>query len=508
MEIKIEQIPMKVRMVALSLQMAGFEAYFVGGCVRDLLLGRVPHDWDITTSATPEQIISLFPHTFYENEYGTVGVVLDSTVEENKANKLISSELLSREYKTSNIVEVTPFRGEGEYSDSRHPDKVFWVKDVKEDLARRDFTCNAIALDIKDMSFIDPYDGIKDIENKLLKCVRNADDRFNEDALRMMRLIRFYSQLGFEIEAVTHESAKKNAYKLKEISIERIQEEFKKLLLTQSPMPGLIISHEIGLLKYFLSELENGIGISQNQAHSFDVWEHNLRTLQHAADKGWDINLRLSALFHDISKPETRRYSEEKKDYTFYGHDVVGGRVTRVIMERMKFPKDQIEKVSLMVRWHMFFSDTEQITLSAVRRLITNVGKDNIWDLVNLRICDRVGTGRPKEEPYRLRKYESMIEQALVDPISLKQMKIDGKRIMEVTQETPGPRVGYILHALFEEILDDPERNTTEYLEGRALHMKSLPLEELKSLAERGKEVMEEKNLAQVASIRKSFHVK
>ncbi len=508
MEIKIDQIPIKIRMVALNLQMSGFQAYLVGGGVRDLLIGQAPHDWDITTNATPEQIISLFPHTFYENDYGTVGVVLDAAINESKQGDIASDELFDKENKYSNIVEVTPFRGEGEYSDSRHPDEVFWVQDVKEDLARRDFTCNAIALDIKDMSFIDPYNGIKDIENKLLKCVRNANDRFAEDALRMMRLVRFSAQLGFTVDTVTHESAKNNAYKLKDIAIERIQDEFKKLLITKSPMRGLIVSHEMGILKYFLPELENGIGISQNQAHSFDVWEHNLRTLQHAADKGWDINLRLSALFHDISKPETRRYSEEKKDYTFYGHDVVGGRVTRVIMERMKFPKDQIEKVSLMVRWHMFFSDTEQITLSAVRRLITNVGKDNIWDLVNLRICDRVGTGRPKEEPYRLRKYESMIEQALVDPISLKQIKIDGKRIMIVTQETPGPRIGYILHALFEEILDDPSKNTSEYLESRALHMKSLPLNELKALAERGKESMEEKNQAQVASIRKSFHVK
>ncbi len=230
--------------------------------------------------------------------------------------------------------------------------------------------------------------------------------------------------------------------------------------------------------------------------------------MQHAADKNWSLKLRLSALFHDVSKPETRKFSKEKRDYTFYGHDVVGGRVSREIMTRLKFPKETVEYVSNMVRWHMFFSDTEQITLSAVRRLITNIGKDNIWDLINLRICDRVGTGRPKEEPYRFRKYQSMIEQALTDPISLKQLKIDGSKIMSVTQETPGAKIGMILNALFAEVLEDPRRNTSEYLENRALEMQKMNTRELKDLAEKGKNIMENENEKQVSSIRKSFYVK
>jgi hypothetical protein len=177
-------------------------------------------------------------------------------------------------------------------------------------------------------------------------------------------------------------------------------------------------------------------------------------------------------------------------------------------MERLKFPKDMIEKVSMFVRWHMFFSDTEQITLSAVRRLITNVGKDNIWDLIDLRICDRVGTGRPKEEPYRLRMYQSMVEQALKDPVTLKMLKTDGKRIMDVTQETPGPKIGYVLHALFDEVLDNPEKNTKEYLDTRAIELMKLSVQELKSLGEAGKEEMEVKNQEQVQEIRKQFKVK
>jgi putative nucleotidyltransferase with HDIG domain len=323
-----------------------------------------------------------------------------------------------------------------------------------------------------------------------------------------MRAIRLMSQLDFDIHPVTRESIEKNSHLLNNVSRERVRDEFIKLLMTDFPMRGLILMKETGMLEYIVPELLRGVGVSQNQAHSFDVWEHNIRTLQHAADKNWPLHVRLSAIFHDISKPETRRFSQEKHDYTFYGHDVVGGRVSREIMERLKFPKELIDKVSMFVRWHMFFSDTEQITLSAVRRLITNVGKENIWDLIDLRICDRVGTGRPKEEPYRLRMYQSMVEQALKDPISLKMLKTDGKRIMDVTQETPGPKIGYVLHSLFDEVLEDPQKNSEEYLDGRAKELIKLSIDELKSRGEAGKEGMEEKNKEQVQEIRKQFKVK
>ncbi len=491
------QVPKEVMMVIAVLNADSFEAYLVGGCVRDLLMGNIPKDYDITTNATPEQIISLFPKTFYENSYGTVGVV---TCGEDLGT-VCSHESVK-------IVEVTPYRLESGYSDNRHPDTVTWSKDVLDDLSRRDFTVNAIAYNPVTHEIVDPYDGQKDIENKVIRAVGEADVRFQEDALRLMRAIRFSSQLDFEIEAVTRESIKKNNDLLKEISQERIRDEFVKLVMTDFPMRGLVLMKETGILEYVVPELLRGVGVEQNQAHMFDVFEHNLRTLQHSADRKWPLHVRLSAIFHDISKPETRRFSREKHDYTFYGHDVVGGRVTREIMERMKFSKEMIERVSMFVRWHMFFSDTEQITLSAVRRLITNVGKDNIWDLIDLRICDRIGTGRPKEEPYRLRMYESMVEQALKDPISLKMLKTDGKRIMDVTQETPGPKIGFILHALFNEVLDTPEKNTEEYLDGRTKELMKLSLEELRSLGEAGKEEMTEKNKELVKEIRKKFRVK
>lgn len=493
--IKEIEITTKIRQVALTLYLAGYEAYFVGGCVRDLLMGVKPKDYDITTNATPDQIIALFPRTFYENSYGTVGVVTAS--EEEKEVEVIKSS----------IVEVTPYRVESGYTDGRHPDSVKWAKTLKEDLSRRDFTCNAIAYNPITNEVIDYYDGIKDIKDKVLRCVGEANLRFTEDALRLLRAVRFSSQLGFDIEFVTHESIKVNASLINNISKERIRDELCKMLMTKSPMQGLIVAHETGLLKHILPEIEKGIGVSQNQAHSFDVWEHNLRTMQHAADKNWSLEMRLCALLHDVSKPETRRFSKEKKDYTFYGHDVVGGRVAREIMSRLKFSKEMIEKVSLMVRWHMFFSDTEQITLSAVRRLISNVGRENIWDLVNLRICDRIGTGRPKEEPYRLRKYESMIEQALTEPVSLKQLKIDGKRIMDVTHETPGPKIGMILNSLFGEVLDDPSLNTVEYLEKRSKELVTQETETLKKLGEKGKYGIEIENEKKLTKIKKEFRV-
>lgn len=490
-------LPKEATMTLAVLQNAGHDAFLVGGCVRDLILGIPPKDYDITTTATPEEIISLFPKTFYENEYGTVGVV---TCGEDLG--------IQCENETVKIIEVTPYRLEGDYSDNRHPDEVKWSNNIEDDLKRRDFTINAIAYNPITGEVVDPFDGQIDLKNKLIRAVGAPDVRFKEDALRLMRAIRFVSQLDFDLDSVTRESIVQNANLLKSISHERVRDELVKLIMTRFPMRGIALLENTGLLQHIVPELEKGIGVEQNQAHRFDVWEHNLRTLQHAADKDWPLHIRLSAVFHDIAKPETRRYSKEKHDYTFYGHDVVGGRVTREIMERLKFPKDLIEKVSMFVRWHMFFSDTEQITLSAVRRLITNVGKENIWDLINLRICDRVGTGRPKEEPYRLRMYESMVEQALQDPISLKMLKTDGKRIMDVTQETPGPKIGYILHALFDEVLEEPGKNTEEYLDNRAQELMKLSIDELKALGEGGKKEMEEKNKEMVNEIRKQFRVK
>jgi len=534
-------LPKEVVTISETLKRAGFEAYLIGGCVRDLILNRKPKDWDFTTNAVPEEIAKLFTKTFYENTYGTVGVVNESTEDE-----------------TLKVVEVTPYRLESGYSDKRRPDSVQWSKKIEDDLQRRDFTINAIALDIESTGLdavrgaseacdqavvnysaeanrlqvqtnkrsaersneemrqnhgfyykghlVDLYKGQEDLTRKTLRTVGNPHDRFNEDALRMLRAIRISTELGFTIESETAAAIEKYAHLLKEIAHERIREEFERIIMSDNPMIGLILSQKLGILQYVVPELEKSMGVEQNQAHAYHVWEHLLRSLQHAADKKWSLEIRLAALFHDISKPETRRASHETK-WTFYGHDVVGSRVTQKILAKLKFPVKLIEKVTKLVRWHMFFSDTEQITPSAVRRLLAKVGQDNVWDLMNLRICDRIGTGRPKENPYRLRKYKAMLEEVMRDPVSVGMLKIDGNKVMGVTHVTPGPKVGHILNALMEEVLENPKLNDEMFLVKRSVELSELSEKELKTLADKGKErkdKLEEKNIKE---IRGKYHV-
>lgn len=487
------RVPEEVSHVTETLEKAGFEAFLVGGCTRDIILGKKPKDWDVTTNATPEEIIKLFPKTFYENSYGTVGVVNESTSDE-----------------TLKIVEVTPYRIESEYSDFRRPDEVTFSKNLNDDLKRRDFTINAIALKIEPNdteTIIDPYGGREDIKRKMIRTVGKPEERFSEDALRMLRAVRLSAELGFTINIETENAIKAHAHLIEKIAKERIRDEFSRILMSKEPMQGIITIQKLGLLKYIVPKLEKAIGVEQNQAHSYDVWEHLLRSLQHAADKEWPLDIRLAALLHDISKPETRRFSKETNQWTFYGHEVVGSRETKKILENLRFPSKTIEKVVKLVRWHMFFTDTEQITLSAVRRMITNVGKENIWDLMNVRICDRIGTGRPKENPYRLRKYKAMVEEALRDPLTVGMLKIDGNRVIEVTQTKPGPKIGLILHALLNEVLENPALNTTEYLEERTKTLIEMPEKELTTLAEQGKEKKESAEAEDIKQIQKKYKV-
>ena len=483
------RIPKEVSIVSHGLRDAGFEAYLVGGCVRDLIVGVEPKDWDITTNATPEQIQAVFPDSFYENDYGTVGVKTGSE------NPRLA------------IIEVTPYRTESGYSNKRHPDSVVFGTSLLEDLARRDFTVNAIALEDSKGHLIDPYDGQKDIKDKLVRAVGNPSERFNEDALRMLRAVRFVAELGFGIDGETAAAISENSKHLSHVSRERVRDELVRILNSSQPMSALVLAQQLGILEFIAADLIRGIGIEQNQAHSYDVFGHLMRTMQHAADKDWDFDIRLAGLFHDVSKPETRRWSDEKKEWTFHGHEVVGSRVTKKALEDLHFPRETIDKVVKLVRWHMFFSDPDQITLSAVRRMITNVGEENIWELLNLRICDRIGTGRPKEQPFRFRKYKAMVEQALRDPISVKMLKTDGARIMEMFHVEPGPRIGWTLNALLEEILDDSAKNTAEYLDKRTGELLKMSEDELKMLGEAGKLRRETAEDEEIKHIMEKHHV-
>ena len=501
----ISKVPKEVSHVTDTLEKGGFEACLVGGCVRDLVMSEIlkdegerePNDWDVTTNAKPEQIVGLFDKTIYENTFGTVGVCVPYET---------FKEEVSRETPEYLIVEVTPYRLEAKYSDFRHPDEVKFSDKLEDDLKRRDFTVNAIALNMSDKNAVtDIFGGLKDIQDKVLRTVGNPDDRFQEDALRMLRAVRFACQLSFSVSYEVTESIIKNSQLIKNISAERIRDEFAKIILSPSPASGVVMLQKFGLLKYIIPELEEGIGMMQGGEHIYAVWEHLLQALQHAADKNWPLEIRLAALFHDIGKPRSMR--EGKNKPTFYGHEVIGARMAKKIMERLKFPKKETELVEKLVRNHMFFSDTELITLSAVRRIIAKVGVENIWLLMNIREADRVGM-KKKEAPYRLRKYFAMIEEALRDPISAKALKINGEFMQKELDIKPGPRMGWILHALLEEVLDAPEKNTVEHLSELVKSLNILGDKELKALGERGKEKKEELEEEEVEKLHQKHGVR
>lgn len=484
-----EKIPQEIINCLSELEKRGFEAFLVGGCVRDLILGREPKDWDLTTNAKPEEIMNIFPNHVYENNFGTVGVKT-----ENDDLKL-------------KIIEITPYRLESKYSDKRHPDQIKFSQTLEDDLKRRDFTINALAYNPHKGQVVDFYKGQEDIKDKIIRTVGNPDDRLQEDSLRMMRAVRFSAELSFTINIETMNALITNAHLMNNVSRERIKDEFVKIIMSDNPMIGLNMAHKLGILNFISPVFENMVHVKQNKdAHKYDVWEHSLRTLQHSADKNYDLEVRLAALFHDIAKPETKRESGGKT--TFYGHEVVGAKVARETLKSLAFSNEIIEKVTKLVRWHMFFSDTEEITLSAVRRLIMRVGKENIWDLIDLRKCDRIGTGRPKEQPYRLRKFQSMIDEVMRDPISVGMLKLDGNIMINELHMKPGPKIGHILHALLEEVLEDPTKNELEYQKQRAVELDKLDEKSLKALGTQAREAKEQAEEREITEMKQKRFVK
>ncbi|QQG42728.1 MAG: HD domain-containing protein [Candidatus Giovannonibacteria bacterium] len=513
-------IPKEVRAALAILEGAGFEAYLVGGCVRDLLLERTPQDWDITTNAWPEKIQELFPKSFYENKFGTVSVVTGS--EDPKLR----------------TIEITPYRLEGKYSDKRHPDEVKFADKLEDDLARRDFTINAIALKLETPPLnpplvkggkrggsplparpagglykeglgeviIDPFSGQKDLEQKLIRAVGGPEERFSEDALRIMRAMRFSAELNFEIEPKTEKALKNKANLLKMIAKERIRDEFSKIIMSEKPSDGLEALREAGILRTFLPEIEEGWGVGQNKHHIYTVWEHNLRSLDHAAKEKWPLVVRISALFHDIGKPRAKE--GDGPDSTFYNHEVIGAKMSFVALSRLKYGNDFVEKVAKLVRYHLFYYNVDEVSESSVRRLISRVGPDDMEDLIRVRICDRIGSGVPKAEPYKLRHFRFLVEKLQRDPITVKMLKINGDKIMEVAGITPGPKVGMILNALMDEVLDSPEKNTEEYLESRAKELAKLAFGKLRKLAEAGKTKRLGLEEEEVSKIKKKHYVK
>jgi tRNA nucleotidyltransferase (CCA-adding enzyme) len=484
------KIPQEIKSIISKLEKGGYEAYIVGGPVRDFLLGKIPKDWDITTNAKQEEIQKIFPESFYNNKFGTVTVVNSKTKDETLKN-----------------IEITTYRVDVGYSDKRHPDEIKFTPNLKEDLARRDFTVNAMALQTKNeklktknYKIVDLFGGQEDLKNKIIRAVGNPNERFREDALRMLRSVRFACQLDFEIEKKTFQAIQKNKDLMKFVSCERIRDEFEKIILSDKAYEGVELLRELGLLKYIIPELESGIGVGQNRHHTYTIYEHSILSLKHCPSK--KLEVRLASLFHDIAKPQTKAGTGQ--DSTFYNHDYLGAKFVKQIMSRLKFPNKMIEKVSLLVKNHMFYYNTGEVSEAGVRRLVKRAGKENLKDLMDLRIADRLGSGVPKAKPYKLRHLEYLIEKVSKDPISAKMLKINGQDIMKSLNVSPGPKIGAILKVLLSEVIEDPEKNTKEYLEKRTKELNKLSAEEI----QKSEKVIEEKKEEEDLKDKKKFWVK
>ncbi len=488
------KIPEEILAIARKLEEAGWEAHLVGGCVRDFLLGIAPKDWDITTNANPLEIQKIFPESAYENVFGTVAIKTGS------------------EEPTLKIVEITTFRKEGKYTDKRHPDEIKFAKNIEEDLSRRDFTINAIAIGLTTShqslttSIIDPFGGQIDLKNKIIRTVGVPHERFTEDALRLMRAGRLATELGFEIEDETINSIKKHAGLLEVIARERIRDEFVKIITAKNAASGIQLLEDLGLLKYILPELREGIGVGQNKHHIYTVWEHNLRALNYSAEKDYSLELRLASLLHDVGKPKTK--VGEGLNSTFYNHEVVGAKMAARALDRLHFSKALIEKVVHLVRYHLFYYNVGEVTEAGVRRFLRRVGPENVDDFIKLREADRIGSGVPKAVPYKLRHLLFMIEKVKADPISPKMLKVNGEDVMRILSIPPGPKVGQILAVLLEEVIDEPEKNDKNNLESKMQGLGKLSEKQLEKLARQARDKKEEFESGLEEGMKKKYYVR
>jgi poly(A) polymerase/tRNA nucleotidyltransferase (CCA-adding enzyme) len=486
MKILSRKIPSIVKKIWFKLIDNNYEAYLVGGCVRDLLLNKKPKDWDITTNAHPEDIQKIFPNSFYENRFFTVGVKTESSDH------------------TLKVIEITTFRKESKYSDFRHPDEVEFAQKLEEDLKRRDFTINALAIN-KDLEVLDYFDGLKDLKNKLIKTVGKPEERFKEDPLRMLRAIRLACELNFDIEKNTLETIKNIANFIQLIAKERVRDEFIKIIMSKNAVRGLGLLRESNLLIEIIPELVRCYKVEQNKHHKYDVYTHLLKSLEYAVNKNYSLEIRLAALFHDIGKPLTKE--GEGPECTFYNHEIVGAKMTKNILIRLRFPKKIVDKVVHLVRHHMFYLEIDKVTMSAVRRLAKRLGLENLEDFFKLREADRIGSGVQKAVPYRLRYLKYLIHKSQLESITPKILKVNGNRVMEILKISSGPKVGWILKILLEEIIDFPEKNNEEYLIQKIKELGQLSNEELKNLAEKGEEKIKKIEKEEEEKLKLKFNV-
>ena len=432
-------IPNDVLHVVKTLQTAGFKAFVVGGPVRDVILGRVATDWDIATDATPDRVREVFGRVVPTGlAYGTVTVVVPP-----------------RSY------EITTFRSEGAYTDSRHPDAVRYTTDIEQDLSRRDFTINAMAYDPIAGMLIDPSGGYQDARKRVVKAVGNPVERFTEDALRIIRAIRFASSLGFEIERETLQAMRELAPRVAVLSHERIRDELCKLLSAETPSKGFEYMKETRVLEVILPELAQTVGVMQENQHVFDVYTHSVRSCDYAP--AGNLAVRLAALFHDVGKPARKSIHDGK--VTFYGHEDLSTEMVSSILQRLRFSRATTELVEVLVSNHMFNYNSDWSD-SALKRLIRKVGRSNIWSLIELRYADaramrgrEVGDGTLEEMESRIRRLFERDE-----ALTIADLKVNGWDVMRTLELKPGPQVGNVLEQLLQLVYEDPALNDRDKL--------------------------------------------
>lgn len=426
------RLPDKVKKIIDTLQSNGFEAYAVGGCVRDSILGRIPDDWDITTSATPLETKALFSRTFDTGiEHGTITVLIDK-----------------------DAYEVTTYRVDGKYEDSRHPSEVTFTRSLKEDLLRRDFTINAMAYNDSE-GLVDIFGGMKDLESKTIRCVGDARARFGEDALRILRAVRFAAQLGFDIESQTREAIRELAPTLANISAERIQVELVKMLT--SPNPGLLkMAYELGITKVFLPEFDAMMSTTQeNPHHKYTVGEHTLKAIQEICP---DKVLRLTMLFHDIAKPVMKTVDEAGIAH-FKMHQMKGAEMTKQILRRLKFDNDTMNKVVRLVQHHDYRMQAEP---KNVRRAMNRIGEDLFSYYLEVRTADTLAQSEylQEEKLQNIRDVKACYEEILrkQECVSLKTLAVTGSDLIADGMK-PGKEIGEVLNKLLDYVIEHPEAN-------------------------------------------------
>jgi tRNA nucleotidyltransferase (CCA-adding enzyme) len=444
-KVDLDLVPKDVFGLCEQLRARGKRAWIVGGCVRDLLLGRTANDWDVATDARPKELLAIFPRAIPTGiEHGTVTIV-----------------------RAGHHYEVTTLRGEGTYTDGRRPDWVEFVDDISADLARRDFTVNAIAIDPSDGKVIDPHGGQADLQARVLRAVGNPVERFSEDGLRVLRAARFVATLEMSLESETEAAIRPTLGTFRKVAAERVRDEWMKAMKARTPSRAFDVMLRTGILDVTCPELLQGVGMEQNKWHGYDVWRHGLECMDACAG---DPILRIAALLHDVGKPATRAWSDKTKDYTFYDHDRVGAEMAGPIVERMRFSNEERERIVALVRHHLFhYNDLH--TDAAIRRWLRRVGMDRVEDLYTLNAADARAKGRGFDADLAsLEELKAHVARVIAQgaALSTRDLKINGHDLMKELGLAPGPVIGRILDALLEAVLTDPAANERDALLARA----------------------------------------